>query len=242
MGPGAGVSEPASAERVRRANEDPGIQFAVMTARIARNGPPSEPSFANRLPTRSSRRLAIVLLGLAALLAGCGRSAYGSAPSDVGGPFRLTDQRDARVDEHILQGKWTALYFGYTFCPDVCPTTLTTLAQAIDRLGSDARRFQVVFITVDPERDTPEQLKTYLSSPAFPKGTIGLTGSPAEIAAVARAYHVYYKKAGEGPNYSMDHTSIVYLMDTSGRFSRPLALGGAPADVARQIKDAMHGG
>ena len=191
--------------------------------------------------TLSRRGVAGGLLGLALLLAGCGHGAPKSAPSDVGGSFRLIDQRGARVDEHILQGKWTAVYFGYTFCPDVCPTTLPTLAQAIDRLGPDARRFQVVFITVDPERDTPEQLKTYLSSPAFPKGAIGLSGSPAEIAAVARAYHVYYKKAGEGPNYSMDHTSIVYLMDPAGAFSRPLAFGAAPADIARQIEDAMHG-
>lgn len=212
-----------------------------MIARIARNGSRGEPWFATRLPTRSSRQLVSVLLGLAVLVAGCGRPSYHSAPSDVGGPFRLTDQKGARVDEHILRGKWTALYFGYTFCPDVCPTTLTTLAQTIDRLGDDARRFQVVFITVDPDRDTPAQLATYLSSPAFPKGAIGLTGSPAEIAAVARAYHVYYKKAGDGPNYSMDHTSIVYLMDPAGRFSRPLAFGAAPPDVARQIEEAMHG-
>ncbi|MDQ2861508.1 MAG: SCO family protein [Pseudomonadota bacterium] len=214
-----------------------------MTARIARNGPPGEPSFANRVPTGAARRpLAAGLLGVAMLLAGCGHSAPRSAPSDVGGPFRLTDQRGAPIDQHILQGKWTALYFGYTFCPDVCPTTLTTLAQAIDRLGPDAKRFQVVFITIDPERDTPEQLKTYLSSPAFPKGAIGLTGTPAEIAAVARAYHVYYKKAGDGPNYSMDHTSIVYLMDPSGHFSRPLAFGATPIDITRQIEAAMHGG
>jgi len=214
-----------------------------MTARIARNGPPGEPSFADRAPLDASRRrLAGGLLGLAVLLAGCGHGAPKSAPSDIGGPFQLIDQRGARVDEHILQGKWTAVYFGYTFCPDVCPTTLTTLAQAIDRLGGDARRFQVVFITVDPARDTPAQLATYLSSPAFPKGAIGLTGSPAQIAAVAHAYHVYYKKAGDGPNYSMDHTSIVYLMDPTGVFSRPLAFGAAPADIARQIEAAMHGG
>ncbi len=189
----------------------------------------------------AGRRTLVAGLGvLAALLAACGNADRAPPPSDIGGPFHLTDQTAARVDEHILRGKWTAVYFGYTFCPDVCPTTLTALGQAIAALGADAARFQMVFITVDPERDTAAQLATYLSSPAFPKGMIGLTGTPAQIAAVARAYRVYYKKAGAGANYSMDHTSIVYLMDPKGRFSRPIAMG-PPADIARQIEDAMHG-
>jgi len=162
-------------------------------------------------------------------------------PSDVGGAFHLTDQNGARVDEKILKGKWTAVFFGYTFCPDVCPTTMTTLAQAIDRMGERAKAFQVVFITVDPERDTPAQLKTYLSSPAFPRGAIGLTGAPADIAAAARAYHVYYKKAGAEAGYGVDHTSIVYLMDPKGRFVRPIAFGVSPAEVAGQITAVMGG-
>jgi protein SCO1/2 len=209
---------------------------------MAPNAPLRELSFMGGPPMKPSRRsLAAGLIALATLLAGCGAGESGPAPSDVGGPFRLVDQSGARVDDHILRGKWTAVFFGYTFCPDVCPTTLTTLAQAIDRLGPDAKRFQVVFITIDPERDTPAQLRTYLSSPAFPKGAIGLTGTPAQIASAARAYRVYYKRVGDGPNYSMDHTSIVYLMDPKGRFSRPIAFGAAPPDIARQITDAMHG-
>ncbi len=185
---------------------------------------------------------AIVLA--AALAAGLAWRAHGPSarpPSDVGGAFHLTDQNGARVDEKILNGKWTAVFFGYTFCPDVCPTTMTTLAQAIDRMGDRAKAFQVVFITVDPERDTPAQLKTYLSSPAFPRGAIGLTGAPADVAATARAYHVYYKKAGAGPGYSVDHTSIVYLMDPKGRFVRPIAFGVSPVEVAGQITAAMGG-
>jgi protein SCO1/2 len=210
---------------------------------MAPNAPLCEHSFdvvSTMKPSR--RRFVASLLALAALLAGCGRGGSDSAPSSVGGPFQLIDQNGARVDERILQGKWTTVFFGYTFCPDVCPTTLTTLAQAIDRQGPDARRLHVVFITVDPERDTPAQLKTYLSSPAFPRGTIGLTGTAAQIASAARAYRVYYKKAGDGPNYSVDHTSIVYLMDPKGRFSRPIAFGAAPPDITRQIAEAMHGG
>ena len=214
-----------------------------MTARIARNASPGEPSFAEA-PARglSRRRLVAGLAVLTALLAGCGYGGRRSAPSDIGGPFQLTDQNGAPADEQVLRGKWTAVYFGYTFCPDVCPTTLTALAAAIDDLGPDARRFQVVFITVDPARDTAAQLKTYLSSPAFPKGTLGLTGTAAQIASVAHAYRVYYKKAGTGPNYSVDHTSIVYLMDPEGRFSRPIAFDAVPAAIARQIQDAMRGG
>ncbi|MEP6967553.1 MAG: SCO family protein [Pseudomonadota bacterium] len=185
---------------------------------------------------------AIVLA--AALAAALAWRAHGSSappPSDVGGAFHLTDQNGARVDDKILKGKWTAVFFGYTFCPDVCPTTMTTLAQAIDRMGDRAKAFQVVFITVDPERDTPAQLKTYLSSPAFPREAIGLTGAPADVAAAARAYHVYYKKAGAEAGYGVDHTSIVYLMDPKGRFVRPIAFGVSPAEVAGQITAAMGG-
>ena len=182
------------------------------------------------------RRFALILaiagLALAALLAGAAWKARRvEAPppaSAIGGPFHLIDQNGAAVDERILNGKWTAVFFGYTYCPDVCPTTLATLAQAIERLGPGAKTFQVVFISVDPGRDTPAQLKAYLSSPAFPKGVIGLTGSPAQVAAAARAYRVYYRKAGDGPGYSVDHTSIVYLMDPKGRFSRPIAFGLPP--------------
>ena len=201
------------------------------------------------------RRFALILtvaaLALAALLAGAAWKAHrfeaGPGPSAIGGPFSLIDQNGAHVDERILKGKWTAVYFGYSYCPDVCPTTLTTLAQAIDTLGQcgggagAAKTLQVVFISVDPERDTPAQLRTYLSSPAFPKGVIGLTGSPADVAAAAKAYRVYYRKAEEGPGYSVDHTSIVYLMDPKGRFARPIGFGVPPAEVAGQISAAMRG-
>jgi protein SCO1/2 len=184
-------------------------------------------------------------LALAALLAALAwkaeRVSPASAPSAIGGPFHLTSQSGTQVDERILKGKWTAVYFGYTSCPDVCPTTLTNLAQAIDALGTRARDLQVVFITVDPERDTPPRLAAYLSIASFPKGVIGLTGTPGEVAAAARAYRVYYRKAGEGAAYSVDHTSVVYLMNPNGEFSRPLSTDGPPAGVANQITDAMSG-
>jgi protein SCO1/2 len=186
------------------------------------------------------RRGLLSAISVALALAACAKP---SAPAaDIGGPFRLVDQNGTSVDQSILKGKWTAVYFGYTFCPDVCPTTLTALAQAQARLGPKARDFRVVFITVDPARDSPSQLKTYLASPAFPTGTEGLTGSPDQIAKVARAYRVYYRKDGGGAGYSVDHTSVVYLMDPRGAFSRPIDFTAPPAAMAAEISQAMAQG
>jgi len=190
-----------------------------------------------------------VVVAALAVLALVWRSAGGApgvppsavAPSSVGGPFHLVDQTGAPVDQDVLRGKWSAVFFGYTFCPDVCPTTLAALGQAVGDLGPDAGRFQVVFITVDPERDTPAALKAYLASATFPAGARGLTGAPAQIAAVARAYHVYYQKVPQGSSYSMDHTAVVYLMDPEGRFVRPLDVGVAPPQIAQQVRAAMNG-
>ncbi len=159
----------------------------------------------------------------------------------IGGPFHLVDQDGRPADQNLLRGKWSLVYFGYTFCPDACPATLANLANALDKLGTRARSVQVVFITVDPHRDTPAQLKAYLASPSFPRPLIGLTGTDTGIAAVARAYHVYYRRAGAGAAYSVDHTSVVYLMDTDGRFAKPIGFGEPPADVARDIGNAMAG-
>jgi protein SCO1/2 len=170
-------------------------------------------------------------------ICGCARNEV-----SIGGPFQLVDQDGRPQTQALLKGKWSAVFFGYTFCPDVCPTTLQTLAEAQDRLGPKARRFQVVFISVDPGRDTPRQLKTYLSSPAFPKGAIGLTGSNAQVAAVAKAYHAFYQKQGSGPDYEVQHGSAVYLMDPRGRFSGVVAFGLPPDEVARQISDKMREG
>jgi protein SCO1/2 len=185
----------------------------------------------------------IALAAMVALivLAGCGRPPASGSPA-IGGPFHLVDQNGAPQSQSLLAGHWTAVYFGYTFCPDVCPTTLTALSQAQEKLGSRARNFRVVFITVDPARDTPAQLKTYLSSPAFPRGAVGLTGSPDEIAAVARAWRVYYRKAGAGPDYSVDHTSVIYLMDPHARFAAPIDPSAPPTQIAAQISKAMDEG
>jgi protein SCO1/2 len=181
-------------------------------------------------------------LGLA--LAACGRSSDTGAVSSsgealVGGPFQLVDQNGKPTDQTVLKGKWSAVFFGYTYCPDVCPTTLQALAGAEAKLGDKAKNLQVVFISVDPERDTPAQIKTYLSIPAFPKNTIGLTGTPAQVAAAAKAYRVYYQKQGQGEGYSMAHSSIVYLMNPAGKFVTALTESQTPSEVATQIGDAM---
>ena len=185
--------------------------------------------------------MAIVAILAVAILAACRPAPTPPAEATIGGTFHLIDQDGRPADQNLLRGKWSLVYFGYTFCPDACPATLANLANAIDRLGSRAKSVQVVFITVDPHRDTPGQLKAYLASPSFPKPLIGLTGSDAEIAAVARSYHVYYRQAGNGAAYSVDHTSIVYLMDPAGHFARPIGFGEPPADVARDIGNAMSG-
>lgn len=184
------------------------------------------------------RRTVLAAAPFAALSA-CRRAAP-DAPS-VGGPFRLVDQDGRAVDESILKGRWTAVFFGYTFCPDVCPATLQSLAAARAALGARADRLGVVFISVDPARDTPARLKAYLSDPDFPKGAIGLTGSADAVAAAARAYGVYFRRAGDGPSYTVDHSAVVYLMDPDGRFRAPLAFGLSPTQMRDAIASAMDG-
>jgi len=166
----------------------------------------------------------------------------GVSAAAIGGPFALVDQNGRKVDEALLKGKWSAVFFGFTYCPDVCPTTLQTLAQAQDRLGPKAGDLQIVFISVDPERDTPAQLKTYLSSPVFPKGMLGLTGTSDQVAGAARAYRAYFQKEGDGADYLVNHTSAVYLMDPKGQFDRVLAYSLTPEEIARQIATAMREG
>lgn len=170
-----------------------------------------------------------------------GSTAGGNA--SLGGAFQLVDQAGGPVDQAVLSGKWSAVFFGYTYCPDVCPATLQALGQAAMRLTPQQRQsMQVVFVTVDPARDTPQQMKTYLDAQALPVKTLGLTGSPLQIAAVAKAYRVYYAKAGSGDTYTMDHTAVVYLMNPKGQFAAPLAHGMTPDLIAKQINAAQHAG
>ena len=162
----------------------------------------------------------------------------GPAPA-IGGTFQLVDQTGRAVDQGILKGKWSAIFFGYTYCPDVCPTTLQTLAVAHDLLGPRARNFQVIFITVDPRRDTSAQLSDYLSGTAFGRGVIGLTGTEQQIATVASRYGVYFQRAGGGDNYGVDHSSAIYLMGPDGRFDRAIPYGLTPQLTRDHITRAM---
>jgi protein SCO1 len=135
----------------------------------------------------------------------------------IGGPFTLVDDTGATVTERTLAGKAYAMYFGYTFCPDICPTTLFDLSRWIGKLGPDADKLNYVFVTVDPERDTPKLMHAYLSS--FDKHIRGFTGTPEEIAKIAREYRVYYKKVPSSDgNYVMDHSAIIYLMAPDNKF------------------------
>lgn len=162
-------------------------------------------------------------------------------PAAVGGPFNLVDQDGRPATQDVLKGQWSAVFFGFTYCPDVCPATLQALGSAADRLGPKARDLQVVFISVDPARDTPAQLKAYLAAQNLPVKTIGLTGSDAQVAAAAKAYKVYYAKDGSGPDYSINHSTAAYLMDPKGRFVRVLAYGLTPEQMAELIAKSMRG-
>jgi len=138
----------------------------------------------------------------------------GSAQPSLGGAFALVDSNGRQVTDQTFRGKWLMVFFGYTHCPDVCPTTLADIAQALDQLGPLASQIQPLFVTVDPERDDPATMRDYTQ--AFGTRILGLTGSPAQIAAIAKAYHVYYAKHPEGTGYSMDHSAIVYVMRPDG--------------------------
>ena len=137
---------------------------------------------------------------------------------DIGGPFELVDHTGKTVTDQSFHGQYVLLYFGYGFCPDVCPTELANMATAMDILGPKADNVTPVFITVDPERDTPEFLTDYVKN--FHPRMIGLTGTPERIGTVAKSFKVYYAKSREsaGDDYLMDHTSFVYLLGPDGRF------------------------
>ena len=160
--------------------------------------------------------------------------------ADIGGPFHLVDQTGKAVDEKLLKGKWSAVFFGFTFCPEACPTTLFALGEAEKLLN--AKDFQTVFVSVDPARDTPAKLASYLSNSAFPRAVVGLTGAPDQVAGAARAYHVFYQKAGEGPDYTINHSTITYLMSPRGRFVCVIPYGAPPEVMAKMVKAAMARG
>ena len=159
--------------------------------------------------------LGVFLWRQADRLPGLGRTIV-SGQIAIGGPYALTDQDGKRRASTDFGGKYQLVYFGYTFCPDVCPTTLALVAAALDKLGADQDRIVPVFITIDPARDKPEVLKKYLAS--FGPRFVGLTGSDEQIAAVEKEFRVYAKKQPlAGGSYGMDHSSVLYLMGPDGK-------------------------
>ena len=177
----------------------------------------------------------IVCFGAVLLLTGRGSGPVAQQIAAIGGPFTLTDQNGRTVTDQDFKGRPFLVFFGFTHCPDVCPTTLFEVSEILRTLGPDADRVRAVFITVDPERDTPEVMKDYLSS--FDSRLYGLTGDPAAVAAVAKAYRVYFKKVPlDQGGYTMDHTAIVYLMDKNGRFVSPFNLKRGIAAAADDLR------
>lgn len=157
------------------------------------------------------------------------------APLSIGGPFTLVDQNGVTRHDTDFHGKLMLIYFGYTFCPDVCPTTLTMMSDALAKLGPDAAKIAPIFITVDPARDTPTQMKQYIE--AFDPHFVALTGSDAQVAAAAARYRVYYRKApGNGAQYTMDHSSVIYLMARDGTYLGHFNPGITADDLARALK------
>jgi protein SCO1/2 len=159
----------------------------------------------------------------------------GSGASAIGGPFNLVDQNGEPITDADIKGRPFLVFFGYTHCPDICPTTLFDVSEVLHALGKDADRTGALFITVDPERDTPAVMKTYLSS--FDPHLRGATGDNAAVDAAEKAYRVYAKKVHtENGDYSMDHTALVYLMDKQGRFVAPFSLKRRPEDAAAELR------
>lgn len=155
--------------------------------------------------------------------------------SAVGGPFKLINQNGQTITDEDFKGKPLLVFFGFTHCPDVCPTTLFEVSEMFRVLGKDGDRANALFISVDPERDTPAAMKDYLSS--FDPNLKGLTGDPDAVAKTLSAYRVYAKKVPQKDgDYTMDHTALVYLMDRNGQFVKPFDLKRTPEAAAAELK------
>jgi protein SCO1/2 len=181
----------------------------------------------------------LVLCGAILLLAMGPFSSSGPQVAAIGGPFRLINQDGQTVTDQDFRGRPFLAFFGFTHCPDVCPTTLFEVSEIFRNLGPDADRVGAIFFTVDPERDTPAALKEYLSS--FDPRLSGLTGGLEDIAGVAKSYRAIYRKVPlEQGGYTMDHTAIVYLMDKQGRFVAPFSLKRTTEASAAELRKHLQ--
>jgi protein SCO1/2 len=192
--------------------------------------------------------IAVTLAGLLVLAAGAilglalrdnPKGAAGTVlASAIGGPFHLVDQNGKPFGDADLKGKWHLVFFGYTNCPDTCPTTLNELSLALDRLGQRRDAVAIVLITVDPERDTPEVLKSYLES--FDAPIVALTGTADEVKAAAKAYRVYYAKHPRADGgYDMDHSAVIYVMDPEGRFTATFTPDSTAEAIAERLQKLL---
>ena len=155
--------------------------------------------------------------------------------------FALTAADGTAITEQNYRGKWLVIYFGYTFCPDVCPTTLMDIAGALDALGLCAAAVQGLFITIDPKRDTPSTLTEYLKS--FDPRIVGLTGTPAQIALAAKSFHVFYERQDtDDSNYVYDHSTFIYLVNPDGKVSEAIASEGGSKQIADALSALMNAG
>ena len=195
-------------------------------------------------PTRSQAVRPLIILaafgaslvvGLVLMLWAMGGLRNVTAPAAIGGPFQLTDQAGQTVTDANLKGRPTVIFFGFTHCPDICPTALFEMSEVLRVMGKDADQVNAWFVSVDPERDTPAAMKDYLSS--FDPRLKGLTGSPEAVAKVISGYRVYAKKVPlKGGDYTMDHTALIYLMDRDGKFVAPFNLKRTPEEAAVDLK------
>lgn len=167
-----------------------------------------------------------------------------TTPGAIGGSFALTAGSGQRLTDQDVRGKWLLVYFGYTHCPDICPTTLAEISETLDLLGPLATQVQPLFITIDPERDSFVEVRDFVA--AIDARIIGMSGTPLEIAAVAKEYHVYYAKKAtsppDGESYLMEHTAFVYVMDPNGKYVTlfsPLQ-GHSPDDMAARLHDLIN--
>jgi protein SCO1 len=176
--------------------------------------------------------LAVGLLALMWLIGGWNAASTRAA---IGGPFALQDGAGRTVTDASLKGRPTLIFFGFTHCPDVCPTSLFEMSEVMRALGPDADKVNAYFVSVDPERDTPAAMKEYLSS--FDPHVTGLTGTPDEVAKVVSSYRVYARKVPlKDGDYTMDHTALIYLMDRNGHFVAPFNLKRTPEAAAADLR------
>lgn len=205
-------------------------------------------SDSNLLPSRPKLIAAAIMIIAALAIAALALTQWptkgpiGSGTALIGGPFTMVNQEGETVTERNFEGHYTIYFFGYTFCPDVCPTELQVLTAALKELGPDGSKITPVFVSIDPERDKPKIIGEYVAN--FDSRLVGLTGTPEQLAAMARAFHVFYKKvpnAKDPQNYDMDHSSILYLMGPDGKFAKHFPYTTDAKALALELKSVLQG-